>query len=100
MRRKYDSDQQLRVLRRHLDGAGINSIARHEGVSAPLIIKWLRGFAKTVRARLNGIEIPEDARKIEILEVDEMFTFVQKKLVKPTFGLPLTGTGMRLLILR
>ena len=83
-----------------MDGAGISSIARNEGVSAPLIIKWLRGFSKILRARLNEIQIPEEAKKIQILEVDELFTYCQKKLTKSTFGLLLIESEMRLLILK
>jgi transposase-like protein len=99
-RQKYSFEQKLRVLKWYLDGAGISSISRNEGVSTPLIIKWLRGFAKILRARLNEVEIPQNARNIEILEIDEMFTYCQKKLTKSTSGLLLIGDEMRLLILK
>jgi transposase-like protein len=99
-RQKYSFEQKLRVLRWYLDGAGISSISRNEGISTPLIIKWLRSFAKILRAKLNEIEIPEDAKKIQILEVDELFTYCQKKLTKSTFGLLLIESEMKLLTLK
>ena len=100
VREKYSFEQKMRVLSWYLDGAGIRSISRNEGVSTPLIIKWIRSFSKILRAKMNEINIPEDAKKIQILELDEMFTFCQKKLTKSTFGLLLIGTEMRLLTLK
>ncbi len=99
-RQKYSFEKKLRVFRWYVDGAGISSIARNEGISTPLVIKWIRNFSKTLRRKINEIEIPEDAKKIEILEVDELFTYVQKKLIKSTYGLLLIGTEMRLLTLK
>jgi len=97
---KYSFEQKLRVLKWYLDGAGIRSISRNEGVSTPLIIKWLRGFSKILRQKLNEINIPEDAKKIQILELDEMFSFCKKKLQKSTYGLLLIESEIRLLILK
>lgn len=88
------------MLKWYLDGAGIRSIERNEGVSTPLIIKWLRGFSKILKKKLAEIEIPEDAKEIQILELDEMFTYCQKKLTKSTYGLLWIGTQIRLLTLK
>lgn len=48
-----------------------------EGVSNPLINKCIRNFL-ILRARLNEIDIPEDAKKIQIIELDELFSYCQK----------------------
>ncbi len=97
---KYGFEKKMKVLKWYLDGAGIRSISRNEGVSAPLIIKWIRDFSKILCQKLNEINIPEDAKKIQILELDELFTFCQKKLTKSTFGLLLIGSEMKLLTLK
>ena len=64
LREKYTNEQRLRVIKWYLEGVGIMSIERMEKVPNPLIIKWIRKFAKILRARLNEVQIPEDARKI------------------------------------
>jgi transposase-like protein len=100
VRQKYSFEQKMRVLKWYLDGAGIRSISRNEGISTPLIIKWLRGFSKILRTKMNEINIPEDAKEIQILELDELFTYCQKKLPKSTYGLLLIESEIRLLTLK
>ena len=46
LREKYSNEQRLRCIKWYLEGAGIMAIERMEGVSNPLIIKWIRKFAK------------------------------------------------------
>jgi transposase-like protein len=100
LREKYSTEKKIRVVSMYLEGMGIMSIERLEKVSNPLIIKWIRKFSNIVRQRLNEVEIPEDARKISIIELDELFSYCQKKLTKSTFGLLLIGTEIKLLTLR
>jgi transposase-like protein len=99
-RERYSNEQRLRVIKWYLEGAGIMSIERMEGVPNPLIIKWIRKFSRILRNYLNEIEIPEDARKIEIIELDELFSYCQKKLTRSTYGLLLIGREVKLLTLK
>lgn len=84
----------------YLEGIGMRSIERLEGISTPLIIKWIRKFSGILRKELQNTKIPEDARKIEILEVDELFTYCQKNFKEPMYGLLLIGTEIKLLHLK
>lgn len=77
-REKYDFNKQMKVLSWYLEGAGIRSISRMEGVSSPVIIDWIRDYAKIVREKINEVKLPEDIKEIQILEVDELFTYYQK----------------------
>ena len=76
------------------------SIERMEGVPNPLIIKWIRKFSKILRARLNEVKIPDDAKKIQIIELDELFSYCKKNLTKSMCGLLLIGTEIKLLTLK
>lgn len=98
LREKYSLDKKLKVILMYLEGVGIRSIERLEHVPNPLIIKWIRKFSTILRARLNEVEIPEDAKQIQILELDELFSYCQKKLNPSTFGLLLIGSEVKLLI--
>jgi len=100
LREKYTNEQRLRVIKWYLEGAGIMSIERMGGVPNPLIIKWIRKFSKVLRAGLNEAQIPEDAKKIEIIGLDELFSYCQKKLTKSTFGLLLIESEVKLLTLK
>ena len=100
LREKYTNEQRLRVIKWYLEGTGIMSIERMEGVPNPLIIKWIRKFSKILRARLNEVKIPDDARKIQIIELDELFSYCKKNLTKSMCGLLLIGTEIKLLTLK
>jgi len=51
-----------------------------------------------LREKIESTKVPEKAKDVEILEVDELFSYCQKKLPECTYGLLLIGTEMKLLI--
>ena len=97
LREKYSNEQRLRVIKWYLEGAGIMSIERMEGVPNPLIIKWIRKFSKILRQKLNETPIPKDIKDIQILELDELFSYCRKKLKKSMYGLLLIDSEVKLL---
>ena len=99
-RLKYSLEQKVRALKLYKEGMGLRSIERIEGISTPLLIQWIRNFGRILKEEISSTAIPGDAKDIEILEVDELFSCYQKKAKKCTYGLLLTETGMQLLILR
>jgi len=99
-RQKYSLEQKIRVIKLYTEGVGIRSIERLESISSPLIVYWIRGFSDMIKEKLSSTQIPNNAKEIEILEIDELFTYYQKKLKKPMCGLLWTETGIKLLISR
>ena len=77
-RQKYTLEQKIRAIKLYTDGVGMMTIERNEGVSTPLLIHWIRGFGGILRKAIAAVKIPDDAKKIEILEMDELFTYYQK----------------------
>ena len=82
----------------YLEGVGIRSIERLEGVSSPLIIYWIRHFAELVRKEIRRRPIPENPKDIAIMEIDELFTYYKKRPNESMYGLLLTETETKLLI--
>ena len=97
---KYSMSQKMKVLKMYLEGVGIRSIERLEGISNVLIIQWIRRFASIIRSTLQAAPVPENIKAIEILEIDELMTRVQKKAYTHGYGLLLIGTEIKLLILK
>ena len=73
----------------YLDNVSIKSIERLEGVSEPLIIKWIKNRGKKeeinnnldkLKDNINNIDDTSIIKKdnIEILEIDELVTYVKK----------------------
>jgi transposase-like protein len=97
-RLKHGLEKRLKVIKMYLEGVGIRSIERLEGVSNPLIIYWIRHFSTLIRKELRRRTIPDTPRDIEILEIDELFTYYKKRPTERMYGLLLTETETRLLI--
>jgi transposase-like protein len=100
LREKYTNEKRMNVIKWYLEGVGIMSIERREGVPNPLIIKWIRKFAKILRQKLDETVIPENMKEIQIIEIDELFSYCQKKLTESTYGLLLIGSEIALLTLK
>ena len=99
-RLKHSPQKRLKVMKMYLEGVGIRSIERLESVSNVLILYWIRKFSDIIRKEISAIKIPEDSRDIEILELDELFSYVKKNSKECMYGLLLTETGTKLLKLK
>lgn len=97
-REKYSIEQKIRAIKLYTEGMGLRSIERVEEVPSSLLVHWIRKFSKMIREKLCVTKIPEEAKEIEILEMDELFTYYQKKAKGPMCGLLWTETGIKLLI--
>ena len=111
--RKYSNEYKMKIIKMYLENIGIRSIERLEGVPNTTVLKWIRSMGKIVKNKLqetiNSIE-EEDMKKenIEILECDEIVTYVKKnskimtqeKEILHSYGLLLIGTKIILLDLK
>ena len=70
----------------YLEGLGFRSIGRFLGVSHVSIYKWIKNFGKQV-------ENLQSKTKIEIVELDEMHTYISQKKVIAGSGLLLIEMG-------
>ncbi len=91
-------EKKMRVIRSYLEGVGIRSIERLENISAPMVLHLIRSFSEKIQKKLRSKKVSDDIKDIEILEVDELFSYCQKKIPKSSYGLLLIGTEMKLLI--
>ena len=72
----------------YLEGLGFRSIGRVLGVSHVAIFNWIKSFGQS-------IDDMRSADKIDVVEVDEMHTYVSSKKTSSGYGLLLIemGTG-------
>ena len=99
-REKYSKEVKFRAINYYLRGARIRSIASCEGTSGSLVLHWIRRAGVILKDYMDSIKVPNNAKEIEILEIDEMFSYVKKKLPESTFGLLLIGTEIKLLTMK
>jgi transposase-like protein len=73
--------QKKQALHLYLEGLGFRSIGRILGVSNVSVLNWIRDFGKKVQA-LNA-----ESQQIEIVEVDEMHSYIGQKKTTVGYGL-------------
>ena len=99
-RYKYSVTKRLKVLEGYLEGIGIMSLERLFKVPNPLIIHWIRNYAKILSEIITKATIAKKIEDIEILEMDELYSFCKKKDTEYMCGLLLTEKETKFLILQ
>jgi len=75
------------ALHLYLEGLGFRSIGRFLGVSNVSVLNWIRSFGSEVE-KLNS-----ESKKIEMVEVDEMHSYIGSKKTIVGYGLLLIDMG-------
>ena len=100
-REKYTEKERQTAIDLYLEGCGFRRIARilsgifNRHVFYQTVIQWIKKEAK----RIENLE-PKKEENIQILEMDELYTYIKKNQIKSEFGLLSIGTGFVLLRLK
>ena len=102
---KYGSRDHLKVIKLYPENCGIRSIERITGIRNSQISKWIESTATYIRRQLRKSENQvKTIQDIEIMELDELCTFVKKdrKMEEnlSSYGLLLIDQQIKLLILK
>jgi len=79
----------------YLNNVGFRAIGRVMKIPFQIIHGWIRQAGELVEKEIENK--PNNSRSIAILEMDELYTYIQKKSGKYEYGLLLIGTEMKLL---
>ena len=71
------------ALNMYLEGLGFRAIGRLLKVSHTAVFYWIKKAGKTT-------ELSVETKPVEVVEVDEMYTYIGQKKVTDGLGLPLT----------
>ena len=108
-RNKYDNKTRNLVVRMYLNNCGFRRIAEILNIPLATCFMWIKRAGRIVDEMVK--ERKEEPQDIEILEMDELFTFVKKSreesreqgnmhIHTPEFGLLWIGTDLKLLRLK
>lgn len=92
---KYSNKIRHLALAMYLNNAGFRCIGRVLQVPFQLVHSWVRKAGDLVENEVAKRSNP--AREIEILEMDELYTYIQKKSGRYGYGLLWIGGEMKLL---
>jgi predicted nucleic-acid-binding Zn-ribbon protein len=87
--RAYSFKLKLQAVKLYLEGVGFRSIGRILGISNVTALHWIRQFGKVVKHHVQT-QLPDDIHDIEVIEIDEMWHFTQKKAANSGYGLRLS----------
>jgi len=108
-RNKYDNKTRNLVIRMYLNNCGFRRIAEILDIPLATCFMWVKKAGRIVEEMVK--ERKEEAKDVDILEIDELFTFIKKGLEEsakqgslpirtPEFGLLWIGTDLKLLRLK
>jgi len=84
---EYPKSTKKKALQLYLEGLGFRSIGRVLDVSNVSVLNWIKFFGKEVRS------LQSEPTDIEIVEVDEMHSYIGNKKTTVGFGLLLIDLG-------
>ena len=58
----------------YLEGIGFRGISRLTGISPATVMRWVKALADRI-----DMSLPEEEKRVAIMELDEMWHFIQKK---------------------
>ncbi len=95
---KYSADFKLEAVMMYINSMGIRAIARVKKIHNSVVSVWIKKMGKVVKdAFIEKIEEVQE-KDINIVELDELFTYIKKKKIKRMYLVLLTEIGSELLI--
>ena len=70
----------------YLNNVGIRKIALFFGVSATAVLKWIKNAHVLLQELLANFN-PLVSDKADIIELDEIYTYVKKRKIEQSYGL-------------
>ena len=101
---KFDSREKNAALTLYLEGNGFRRIARilskifNKKFVYQTVIQWIKNFGYSLENQ--QISSQQESKDIEVLEMDELYTYIQKNGIKSGYGLLLTEIGCVLIHLK
>jgi len=84
---RFSQAVKAQALDMYLNNVGIRKIARFTGASPPAVLKWIKKAARTLAAQLAQAAGQVQDQLPDVIEMDEIYTFVQKNSSAPSYGL-------------
>lgn len=76
--RGYPPEMKLQALRMYTENVGLRSIGRLLGVDVATVMHWVRDEGRKLMEQIRGA-VPESLEGMDIIEIDEMWHYTQKK---------------------
>ena len=89
--RKFTYQQKAKAIQMYLNNVGIRKIAKFTGCSASSVIDWIKILGKQISDQLQDNAKKATSQMPDIIEMDEIYTFVKKNSKGQLYGLLIVG---------
>ena len=89
--RKFTYQQKAQAIQMYLNNVGIRKIAKFMGCSASSVIDWIKVLGKQISDQLQNNANKAASQMPDIIEMDEIYTFVKKNNKGQLYGLLIVG---------
>jgi transposase-like protein len=97
---KFSKETQQKALEMYLNNVGIRKTALFVGASPASILKWIRKAGQQLVNRLNQAAVRVQEQLPDTIEMDEIYTYVQKNARGQSSGLLILDNKVVLLRLK
>lgn len=94
---RFSKQDKARALDMYLNNVGIRKVARFVGASPTSILNWIAAAADAMAARLTEAAGQLRDARPDVIEMDEIYTYVQKNSSAPSYGLLILDDRVALL---
>jgi len=98
--KRYNDAIKAKALQMYLNNVGIRKIALFLGVSAPGVLKWIRKAHAQMAAKAQQAATFLEHSEPDVIEMDEIYTYVQKNSSGQSYGLLILDGKVALLPLK
>ena len=95
--RKFTYQDKAKAIEMYMNKVGIRKIARFIQCSPALIIRSIKAFSKRIACQLEQAARQVKTQVPDLIEMDEIYTFVKKNVKEQSFGLLILGSKVMLL---
>ena len=89
--RKFTYQQKTKAIQMYLNNVSIRKIAKFMGCSASSVIDWIKILGKQISDQLQDNAKEATCQIPDIIEMDQIYTFVKKNSKGQLYGLLIVG---------
>ncbi len=95
---KYTTEFKMEVVMMYLNSVGLRAIERIKKVHNSLVSYWVKQAGQVAKQKFYEELDKVQSQDIQILEIDELFTYCKKKKIKRIYSLVWNGNRVELLM--
>ena len=88
--KRFSKEDKYKALMMYLNNVGIRKIALFFETSPTSVLRWIRNAHKLLQSLLANFN-PLNTNKADIIELDEIYTYVKKRRNEQSYGLLILG---------